>query len=104
MKSIDHDRKEQNFNLEDDQYAHIFVKYDERMTSLDQLKERIRLTRANILKIKKLNEGSKGEKYIQFTIDIQDVREVVLNLSCYPLISIEGFNPKPKSIIKGGNK
>lgn len=78
----------------DDEYAHILIEYDQGEISLDQLVESIEITGTQVLKTTELQVGPRGRKSILIKLDVQDVREAILNLSKYPLINVMGYNSK----------
>jgi hypothetical protein len=78
--------------LMDEKHGYIFIEYNQQITSLDNLIETVKMTRAQILDTRILQEKPSGEKSILIKLDIQDVREVILNLLKYQLIKIKGYN------------
>lgn len=99
MNSVNH--KELKDLLRDitlnDMYAHIFIEYDQGKISLNQLIELIEINGTQVLEITELQVGPRGRKSILLKLDAQDVREVILNLSKYPLINLMGYNSKTKT-------
>jgi hypothetical protein len=80
-----------------DERAQIFIEYDKSMTPLHCLVEAIEMAGANIFEIITLSEEPKGKKSIAIKLDIQDVRNVILGVSKYPLTKIEGYNSRLNS-------
>jgi hypothetical protein len=80
----------------DDQHAHILIKYDSKITSLEELIKTIELTGTKVLQITELQTKSPKNKSTLFKLESQDVKEIILNLSKYPLIGVTGYNSKPK--------
>jgi hypothetical protein len=87
----------------DDEHAHILVEYSHDVISLQTLIKTIEMNGTRILNSFPLRE-SKRNKSILFKLDIQDVREVILDLSNLSLIKLKGCNSKPKISKRGENR
>ena len=99
MKRVNSERLDEileNVSL-DDEYAYIFIEYDQRVISLHCLTEKIEIAGAKILEIITLKEEPEGNKSILFRLDIQETREVILNLLNHGFIKIKGYNPKVRT-------
>jgi len=77
----------------DEEHGHILIEYDQGMISFNRLKEAIEMAGAKILDSISRKE-SKGNQSVLFRLNIQDVREIVFNLSTLPLIKVGGYNSK----------
>ena len=82
----------------DDEYSYVFVEYDHSEVSFNSIIETIHLIGAHILDSIILREEPRGTKSILFKLDVQDVREVILNLSKHKLLTIKGYNSKTEKI------
>jgi hypothetical protein len=80
----------------DDRHAHILIEYDSKITSLEELTKTIELTGTKVLQTTELQTELTKSKSILFKLDKQDVKEIILNLSKYPLIGVTGYNSKTK--------
>lgn len=80
----------------DDEYAYIFVEHDQSAIPVHRLIEKIEMTGAKIIDSIPIREGRGGNRFVLFKLNIQDVREIVLDLSSLPLIRVQGYNSKSK--------
>ncbi len=78
----------------DDGYAHVLVQYDPGEISILQLKETIEGSGTRILESAELQINGGRYKSILFKLDVQDVREAILNLSKYHLVKVAGYSSK----------
>ena len=78
----------------DDEHCHILIDFDEKVVTFHRLKETIEMTGAAILEIITLREDPEGNKSILIRLETQDVRNVVLTVSKFPLNRIQGYNSK----------
>ncbi len=78
----------------DDGYAHVLIEYDQESISLPQLRETIELTGVRVIETQDLLGGPERGRLVLFKLNIEDVREVMLSLSKYPLINVTGYNSK----------
>jgi len=88
----------------DDNYAHIIIEYDQGEISLNQFVESIKMNGTQVLETTELQVGQTGKKSILLKLGGQDTREVILNLSKYPLIKAMGYNSKTKINQTGRNR
>jgi hypothetical protein len=78
----------------DDAHAHLLLEYDERVVALSRVIEAIEGVTAAVLDIRTLRDGPRGTKAVLVSIDTPDIRPVVLRLSGYPLLRVEGYNAR----------
>ncbi len=78
----------------DDRHAHVLIEYDPKITSLEELTKTIEITGTKVLQSTELQTGSTKNKSTLFKLDNQDVKEIILSLSKYPLIGVTGYNSK----------
>ena len=83
----------------DDGYAHVLIEYDRERVSLLNLLEVIEMTGARVIETRDLPPRQERNRVILFKLDVQDVREVILSLSKFPLINVTGYNSKNRSIL-----
>ncbi len=83
----------------DDGYAHVLIEYDRESVSFPNLLETIELTGARVIETRDLRPGRERNRVILLKLDIEDVREVILSLSKYPLMNVTGYNSKNRSIL-----
>ena len=96
MKPSNSDEPEYPFGdaLLDDEYSHVFVEYDQDSMPLSRMIETIEITGARIVNTVIVRDEPKWKKAVLFKLDSQDVRDIILNLSKYPLIRIKGYNAR----------
>lgn len=87
----------------DDEHAHIFVEYDENVTSLRLLIETIEISGAEILETIPLRKEPGGPRSVLFKLDAEDVRDAVISLSKHSLANLRGYNAKSKIAQKRRN-
>jgi hypothetical protein len=78
----------------DDGYAHLLIEYDPESVSLPRLQETIELAGVRVIEAQDLSGGREKGRLVLFKLNVEDVREVILSLSKYPLISVTGYNSK----------
>jgi hypothetical protein len=81
----------------DEGYAHVLIEYDRERVSLPKLLETIEMTGARVIETRDLRPGKERNRAILLKLDAEDVREVILNLSKYPLVNVTGYNSKNRS-------
>jgi hypothetical protein len=75
-------------------YAHLLIEYDRESVSLPTLQETIELAGVRVIETQDFSGGREKGRLVLFTINVEDVREVILSLSKYPLINVTGYNSK----------
>ncbi len=78
----------------DDGYAHVLIEYDRESVPLTELREAIESTGTRVIETRDLPGGLEKSRVVLFRLDVEDVREVILSLSKYPLIHVTGYNSK----------
>ncbi len=75
-------------------YACVLIEYDRESISLIKLRETIELTGTLVIETRDLPGGREENSLVLFKLNAEDVREVILSLSKYPLIHVTGYNSK----------
>jgi len=81
----------------DDWYAHVLIEYDRERVSHFKLLETIQMTGVRVIETHDLRPGQERNREIPLKFDAEDVREVILSLTKYPLMNVTGCNSKNRS-------